>query len=131
MTKALLDTHVFFWLMVDDPTIDDSSKERLQEFDKIYISPLSIWELSLLKIKNRIEYNFDLDTWTNESLRKSGFTLLNCTPEILIESNNLPGNFHRDPCDQIIVASARVLNATLFTRDKKILDYDHVLSIYM
>jgi PIN domain nuclease of toxin-antitoxin system len=45
------------------------------------------------------------------------------SPQIAIESHALPDEFHRDPADQLIVATARVTNATLMTRDRRILDY--------
>ena len=32
--------------------------------------------------------------------------MVDMTPEIAIEANQLPGGFHRDPADQIIVATA-------------------------
>jgi PIN domain nuclease of toxin-antitoxin system len=43
-----------------------------------------------------------------------------------MESCSLPGDFHKDPADQIIVATARVHNLTLLTKDRKILYYRHV-----
>jgi PIN domain nuclease of toxin-antitoxin system len=44
-------------------------------------------------------------------------------PQVAIEATSLPDAFHRDPADQLIVATARVTNATLMTRDRRILDY--------
>jgi PIN domain nuclease of toxin-antitoxin system len=44
------------------------------------------------------------------------------TPEISWEANHLPGAFHRDPADRIIVASARVAGATLATQDRRIIE---------
>jgi PIN domain nuclease of toxin-antitoxin system len=52
--------------------------------------------------------------------------LLELTPEIAVESTELPGVFHRDPADQIIVATARIYNCALLTSDTKILSYPHV-----
>jgi PIN domain nuclease of toxin-antitoxin system len=52
--------------------------------------------------------------------------LLPLTPRIAVESTQLPGSFHRDPADQIIVATARVYDCSLLTADGKILDYPHV-----
>ena len=39
--------------------------------------------------------------------------------------NTTPGDFHSDPADQLIVATARVLNCALFTADHKIRRYSH------
>ncbi|MCL5998891.1 MAG: type II toxin-antitoxin system VapC family toxin [Chloroflexi bacterium] len=49
--------------------------------------------------------------------------------EIAIESTRLPGEFHRDPADQMIVATARVYGCPLVTSDDKILNYAHVRTI--
>lgn len=42
---------------------------------------------------------------------------------MIVVDTQLPGTFHRDPADQIIVATARVLDAPLVTMDSKILAY--------
>ena len=54
---------------------------------------------------------------------------MSLTPEVAIESTSLPGSFHRDPSDQIIVATARVHECPLVTSDDKIADYPHVQTI--
>ena len=61
-----------------------------------------------------------------DALTSSGVRLIGLTPQIAIESANLPGDLHRDPADQIIVATARVLDCSLLTRDERILKYPHV-----
>jgi PIN domain nuclease of toxin-antitoxin system len=44
-------------------------------------------------------------------------------PAIAVDSVNLPAWEHADPCDRIIVATARKLGASLVTADDTILDY--------
>jgi len=58
-----------------------------------------------------------------------GMQLLELTPQIAIESTKLPGSFHRDPADQIIVATARVYDISLLTADSRILQYPHVRTL--
>jgi PIN domain nuclease of toxin-antitoxin system len=53
-------------------------------------------------------------------------TLINLTPEIVVESTMLPRPFHRDPADQMIVATSRVLGIALLTMDAQVLAYPHV-----
>jgi len=55
--------------------------------------------------------------------------LIELTPRIAVESTQLPAPFHRDPADQIIVATARVYGCPLVTLDGKILSYPHVQHI--
>jgi len=67
-----------------------------------------------------------LEKWFKQALNYPGVRTIELTPEIATESTRLPGNFHKDPADQIIVATARVLKCTLVTSDERILDYPHV-----
>ena len=67
-----------------------------------------------------------IDEWLETALRYPGVELLALTPEIVVESTQLPGEFHRDPADQIIVATARIYDCPLLTVDNKILKYPHV-----
>ncbi len=60
------------------------------------------------------------------ALNYPGIRLLDLTPQIAIESTQLPGEFHRDPADQIIVATARIHDCLLLTVDDKIINYPHV-----
>lgn len=52
-----------------------------------------------------------------------GLTLAPMTPDIAVEACYLPGDFHGDPADRLIVATARVEGATLVTRDAGIVAY--------
>jgi PIN domain nuclease of toxin-antitoxin system len=58
-----------------------------------------------------------------------GMQLLELTPRIAIETAKLPGSFHRDPADQIIVATARVNDIPLLTADSRILQYPHLRTL--
>ena len=74
-----------------------------------------------------------LDThkrWLNSAIENSGLRVVELTPEIAMESCNLPGSFHKDPADRIIVATARIRNLTLLTKDGKILEYPHVQAVW-
>jgi PIN domain nuclease of toxin-antitoxin system len=70
-----------------------------------------------------------LGEWFDEALSYPGIHLIELAPEIAIESTQLPGEFHRDPADQIIVATARIHDCRLVTSDCKILRYPYVKTI--
>ena len=55
--------------------------------------------------------------------------LLAVTPQILLDSTQIPGEFHADPADRIIVATARRHAIRLLTTDAKILRYQNVDAI--
>ena len=98
----------------------------IDESYEIGISVFSFWELSKLVQGNRIALPVGLSEWLHRTIRHPKVSLLELTPEILEDSISLPGEFHRDPADQIIVATARVNNCRLITVDEKIINYPHV-----
>ena len=77
----------------------------------------------MLEQHGRVALPMNIRSWVEEALSKPGISLASITPEIAIESSNLPGNLHGDPADRIIVATARAWNATLLTKDKRLIEY--------
>ena len=64
--------------------------------------------------------------WLDQALAYPEIHLLDLMPRIVVESTQLPSTFHRDPTDQLIVATARVYNLPLITLDDRIRAYLHV-----
>ena len=125
--RLLLDTHVFIWLMNGDNSLSAKARvliERVvEEEGSIALSAISLWEISMLYAKKRIVLNQPCLNWMTHSLQAPGIHLSELTPEIADDSCALANNFHGDPADRIIVATARILDIPLMTRDEKILAY--------
>jgi len=84
----------------------------------------------MMVTKGRINVKIDPKRWLNDAIGNSGIRVIELTPEIAIGSCNLPGGFHKDPADRIIVATARTHNLTLLTKDRKIIEYPHVQAVW-
>lgn len=122
----LLDTHTWLWLVggaepLKRPVL--SAVEGAARRGRIRVSAISVWEVAMLQAKGRIRLAKDCLAWVQEALSAPGTSLVPLTPEIAVESSRLPGEFHGDPADRILVATARLLDATLLTRDERILAY--------
>ena len=89
----------------------------------LFVPAIAIWELGLLAAKGRISLTMSPPAWVEEALAPDGIELAPLTPEIALEANGLPGDFHADPADRLIVATARVLGLALATRDAAIIAY--------
>ena len=76
--------------------------------------------------KERLVLQQPVSEWIASALAQPHIVLHTLTPEIAIESTQLPPGLHTDPADQMIVATARVLAIPLLTVDSKILAYPHV-----
>ena len=77
----------------------------------------------MLEAKRRIVLPLDPVGWVRQALKAPGISLAALTPEIALESSRLPGEFHGDPADRILAATARNLQAALVTQDQRILRY--------
>lgn len=84
----------------------------------------------MMVTKGRINVKIDPKHWLNNAIGNSGLRVIELTPEIAMESCNLPGSFHKDPADRIIVATARTNNLMLLTKDRKIIKYPHVQAVW-
>ncbi len=87
------------------------------------VSPISAWELGLLAARSKLPATQSPVALFQEFIERPGIALERLTPDILIDSSFLPGDFHNDPADRIIIATARAFGLTVVTRDKAILDY--------
>ena len=94
------------------------------------MSAISPWEFSKLLEKGRIGISCDPEDWIKEALDLHKLRLVHLSPVLAYRSTILPQPFNDDPADQIIVASARAENATILTKDKNMLLYKHVASIW-
>lgn len=124
----ILDTHIWIWWVHNDPQLTPNYREIVQAYEKegLGISTISCWEVAKLVETERIQLSIPIAEWMEKALAYPGIQLIELSPEIAIASTQLPMPFHRDPADQIIVATSRVLNCPLVTMDRKIRDYPHV-----
>ncbi len=127
----VLDTHIWVWWVHGSGRLAESQQEaiRSNESDVLGISAISCWEIAKLVERNRLELPCSLSEWFVQALSYPGVFLLELTPEIAVESTRLPGQFHSDPADQLIVATARVHDCELVTSDRKLQAYPHVPTI--
>ncbi len=124
----VLDTHIWVWWVHGSPDLPPFAAALIQhnEDDGLAVSAISCWEVAKLVELGRLTLPFPIDEWMDAALAPAGIHLIDLTPNIAIEATRLPPPFHRDPADQIIVATARTVGATLLTLDSKILAYRHV-----
>lgn len=118
--KLLLDTHVWIWLMSGAENLSPAFRnaiEKASQSEHILISAISVWEIGMLVAKKRIELDRDCLDWVEESLSSPGFNLVPLTSSIAIQSTRLSQDFHGEPADRILVATAIETHAILVTHD--------------
>jgi len=129
--KYLLDTHVWVWWHVRPRALSRPVRAAMRRSrDELLLSAISVWEFAKLIEKGRLGISCDPEQWVEEALRMPRLRLVPLTPRIACQSTTLPAPFHEDPADQILVATAREEDATILTKDERILAYPHVRALW-
>ena len=126
MKKFLLDTHAWFRIANNEAAFSKKIIEQINlsaENEQLFIASITLWEIAMLEAKNRIKLTPHCLHWIQEAIHLTAVQILDLNSTISVESCNLPENFHQDPADRIIVATARVHDLCLVTADKAILQY--------
>jgi len=117
--SLLLDTHIALWGIAADPTLGDDFLNRLRDDPDIFLSPVTLWEITINQAAGKLAGPPDLA----ERVRDMGFRELPVSHAHAIAAGRLPVH-HRDPFDRMLIAQARTDGLTLVTRDAEIQRYD-------
>ena len=113
--------------------LSEKARRRLTSLgqdDELLLSAISLWELCKLAEKGRVTLFDDLEAWGRKAVDNGGIRVVPIDFDIAFKSTTLPSPFHSDPADQIIVATARLHDATILTKDRLLLKYPHVKSLW-
>ncbi|BBD58798.1 hypothetical protein NIES2109_15770 [Nostoc sp. HK-01] len=126
----ILDTHIWIWWVDNNVRLNQTYRNRIEEYQSqgLGISLISCWEVAKLFENHKLAFSISVEEWLTETLAYPGVQLLELTIPIIVESTKLTG-FHRDPSDQLIVATARIHGCPLLTADAKILGYPGVQTL--
>ncbi len=130
----LLDTHALIWWANGSNELSTAARtlidKTLAEGNDVFISTISAWEIATLVAKQRLTFSMDVSTWLATVGQINGIRFISVDVEIAVKSSELPGEFHKDPADRMIVATARKFAIPLITADEKIRAYEHVKTIW-
>ena len=119
--RALLDTHVLVWWLDDRDRLSPAQRAVVTAAGReapLLVSDISLWEVAMLHRLGRIRLTIPLREWLDKAVAPPLVRRHGISPAIAAELAALPDSFHRDPADRILVATARVLGATLLTQDR-------------
>ncbi len=122
----VLDTHALVWVVDGSDRLGAAAREEVEGAARaggIGISAITCWEIALLAERGRLRLACEVTTWLDGALSLPGVRLMAIDPPIAVASVRLPGDFHSDPADRLIVATARHHGVPLVTADRAILAY--------
>ncbi len=127
--KPLLDTHILLWWFEKESKLSKEQRRVLEKASPqspIFVSDITLWEVATLVDLGRIRLTLPLRQWLDQATASPIVERVSISPAITAETTLLPHHFHRDPADRILVATARILGATLLTTDERIVKADIV-----
>ncbi len=127
--RLVLDTCAILWAVSAPQELSARAKKLLQdESSEVLVSPMSCAEIACLVERGKIQLDRHWKLWFRHFVELNDWRVVPVDLPIIEESYSLPGEFHKDPADRILVATARLFDARLVTADQKIRDYPHVRS---
>ncbi|MCS6995926.1 MAG: type II toxin-antitoxin system VapC family toxin [Casimicrobiaceae bacterium] len=118
----ILDTHVLIWLDCDDPTLGPAARAAvLAEWraGRVAVSAITFWEVAMLVDRARLQLPHTPAAWRARWLA-AGLTEIPLDGRIAVAATQL-NDFHRDPADRFILATANDLAQPLLTADRQLL----------
>jgi PIN domain nuclease of toxin-antitoxin system len=130
----VLDTHTLvWWVNGEAEALSIGARKAIEaelEGGRILVSSISAWELAMLVARGRLALSMDVSEWLAVIGQIDSVSFVPVDNELAIRSAQLPGEFHKDPADRLIVATARRHAVPVITADAKIRDYPHVRSLW-
>lgn len=122
--RLLLDTHVFLWSLSDTPHLTRDIRDVIRDpGNDVYVSVVTLWELSIKAKLGKIELPGPAETWLPRAAEETGFETVEISAAHAVTAGQLPLH-HGDPFDRLLVAQAMIERLTLASRDPFIARYD-------
>jgi len=129
----ILDSQAWLWWLHDPKRLSRRAVSNIQKAERgngIRVSAISVWEIAVKTEAGKLELPLEINEWFEKARSYPNLVVEPLSPLDAIASTQLPGRFHKDPADRMIIAMARRHGAPLITSDARIRAYPHVETIW-
>jgi PIN domain nuclease of toxin-antitoxin system len=129
----LMDTCTIIWDALEPTKLTKNATDAINKADEhnsLIISDISIWEISMLIKKKRLEVNTTAANFINLFLQSRNISVRSISPEIAELSVNFSSEINNDPADRIIAATSVIQNAQLVTADQNLRESEMLDTIW-
>jgi PIN domain nuclease of toxin-antitoxin system len=121
--SVLVDTHALLWWKAGSKRLSAAAAALINRADTVLVSPISCWEVAMLVAKERVALDRPVDVWTNDLFATGESSrAADLSPAIAVSAAQLP-EFHGDPADRLIYATAKSVGVPLVTKDERLQEY--------
>jgi PIN domain nuclease of toxin-antitoxin system len=121
--RVLLDTHLWLWWLLGSPQLPMRERQAIDQSAQarqLRLAAISLWEAQMLQAQGRLQLDQPFEHWLRRAAAAEVITVLPLDSEVVIRVNSLPADFHGDPADRLIVATALAQGLPLATFDGNI-----------
>ncbi len=118
----LLDTHALLWWQAGSGRLSDRARLAISTALRILVSPISCWEVAMLVEKGRVRLDRPTAAWVRDLLVQDRVRAAELTPAIAVAAAEL-ADFHGDPADRLLYATARSVQAAMVSKDQLLQQY--------
>lgn len=123
----LLDTHTLIWVLDNNPSISPKSLDIIENTqNKIFVSVVSIWEISIKKALEKLDFEGIAVEELPKYLEEMLFDVLPLNLVDTASFHKLEAYYHKDPFDRMLIWQSINNNYLLITRDEQIKQYEQV-----
>jgi len=121
--KLLLDTHIFLWLITNDPQLSGKARFAIEDGNNdVFLSVVSVWEIAIKYKLGKLPLPQAPELFLPIQRQLHSVTSLSLEEGCVQQLVQLP-DLHRDPFDRMLISQALHHNLTLVTEDHAILAY--------
>ena len=120
--RYLLDTCALIWLGMGGGDLSANARRRIASVSALHYSSISVWEIARLMKEGKVVIPNDADGFLADLKEQYDIATIPPTDDIMIHAAQLP-DFHKDPADRIIIATALAYDLTIVTGDGKFPQY--------
>ncbi|MAR91674.1 MAG: PIN domain-containing protein [Pseudomonadales bacterium] len=120
----LIDTCAIIWDALDPSKLTEKAAAAIEKADRhnaLIISDISIWEISMLVKRGRIEIATTSAHFINLLLESRSISVVAISPEIAELPSSFGPEINNDPADRNIAATSLIHNAQLVTADSNLI----------
>jgi PIN domain nuclease of toxin-antitoxin system len=117
----LLDTHVLVWLAGARERLSATAQKAIDSSQELAISMASVQEIAYLVARGRLAMDRPVETWIGDALNVHEVRALAPTVSVSLRAGSLdPVEFHGDPVDRLIYATAVEHDSRLISADGRL-----------
>lgn len=122
MRKLLVDTCAIIWLATGDRKLSKLARGAMCDAELLCFSSISIWEIARLVKAGDLELPVSPARLAELLVEQYEMKELPVSNSISLRASALP-EFHKDPADRFIIATALINDLTVVTGDHRFAEY--------